>query len=252
MIFNDLKKPNIKFKLFYNIVAISLKMNQGDLYISVKDILGNTRSKAIGRNYMLSKTSANTIGRSRKNYIHISDESISKNHAVLRYLNDFQFQIEDLGSKHGTYVNNKKVYPKFLDHMNEFNERIENISKTSKSIDTLDQKLNIENKKYKAMKNWTKDLHLAKKDSLSIENNKVDVGSNIRLGRVIFSIETADIIEGISLENPEITGNKDHSYTYRDQVNSNDLLEAIEVNKTVIETNKIFKRFQILISTISI
>jgi pSer/pThr/pTyr-binding forkhead associated (FHA) protein len=225
-------------------------MNQGDLYISVKDILGNNRSKIIGRNFLLSKTSVNTIGRSRKNYIHISDESISKNHAVLRRLNDFQFQIEDLGSKHGTYVNNKKVYPKILDDMNELNERIENISKRFEAIDTLDQKLNIENKKYKAMKKWTKDLYLAKKSS--IDNMKVDVGSNIRLGRVIFSIETANTIEGTSLDSPEIMENKDHSYIYRDQVNSNDLLEAIEVNKTVIETNKIFKRFHILISTISI
>jgi len=225
-------------------------MNQGDLYISVKDILGNNRSKIIGRNFLLSKTSVNTIGRSRKNYIHISDESISKNHAVLRRLNDFQFQIEDLGSKHGTYVNNKKVYPKILDDMNELNERIENISKRFEAIDTLDQKLNIENKKYKAMKKWTKDLYLAKKSS--IDNMKVDVGSNIRLGRVIFSIETANTIEGTSLDSPKIMENKDHSYIYRDQVNSNDLLEAIEVNKTVIETNKIFKRFHILISTISI
>ena len=50
-----------------------------------------------------------TIGRSRGNDYNINDLSISKNHAIISYYNNVGFLLRDLGSKHGTFIDNKRI-----------------------------------------------------------------------------------------------------------------------------------------------
>eukprot|EP01038_Epipyxis_sp_PR26KG_P007660 gene7660-10424_t len=50
------------------------------------------------------------IGRSRSNHICLSDLSVSKNHAVISYFEDIGFLLRDLGSKHGTFINNSTLH----------------------------------------------------------------------------------------------------------------------------------------------
>ena len=67
-----------------------------------------------------------TIGRSRKNDFHIDDLSVSKNHAIISYYNNVGFILRDLGSKHGTFVDNKRIGMKI--------EKIINVHEVGKSI----------------------------------------------------------------------------------------------------------------------
>ena len=67
-----------------------------------------------------------TIGRSRKNDFNIDDLSVSKNHAIISYYNNVGFILRDLGSKHGTFVDGKRIGIK--------NEKIINVHEIGKSI----------------------------------------------------------------------------------------------------------------------
>jgi pSer/pThr/pTyr-binding forkhead associated (FHA) protein len=49
------------------------------------------------------------IGRSRSNVICLSDLSLSKVHAIISYYNGDGFYLKDEGSKHGTFLNSKKL-----------------------------------------------------------------------------------------------------------------------------------------------
>ena len=59
-----------------------------------------------------------TIGRSRENTISLhTNPHISRQHAVIRCHNAYQFQIMDLGSRNGTFVNGRRVItPTILTH----------------------------------------------------------------------------------------------------------------------------------------
>ncbi|MBN1672005.1 MAG: FHA domain-containing protein [Kiritimatiellae bacterium] len=50
-----------------------------------------------------------TVGRSKKNDITLSDDSVSRSHAILRRLADGKYYIMDSGSTNGTFVNEKRV-----------------------------------------------------------------------------------------------------------------------------------------------
>ncbi len=63
--------------------------------------------KFAGEEFMLTDT-ANTIGRTEDNYILLSDQSISRNHANITILGN-TFSVKDLGSSNGTFVNGKRV-----------------------------------------------------------------------------------------------------------------------------------------------
>jgi len=60
-----------------------------------------------GEEFMLSEQN-NTIGRTEDNYILVSDQSISRNHAKIVNTN-MTFKVVDLNSSNGTYVNNRKL-----------------------------------------------------------------------------------------------------------------------------------------------
>ncbi len=59
-----------------------------------------------------------TIGRSRDNTVSLhANPHVSRQHAVIRCHNAFQFQIMDLGSRNGTFVNGRRVItPTILTH----------------------------------------------------------------------------------------------------------------------------------------
>lgn len=59
-----------------------------------------------------------TIGRSRDNSVSFStSQHVSRQHAVIRCHNAFQYQIMDLGSRNGTFVNGRRVItPTLLTH----------------------------------------------------------------------------------------------------------------------------------------
>eukprot|EP01032_Pedospumella_encystans_P031204 gene31204-35219_t len=49
------------------------------------------------------------IGRARSNHVCITDLSLSKQHAVISYIENIGFVVHDIGSKHGTFVNKKRL-----------------------------------------------------------------------------------------------------------------------------------------------
>ena len=63
--------------------------------------------KFAGEEFMLSETT-NSIGRTEDNYILLSDNSISRNHAKITN-HGMTFVVTDLESSNGTFVNNKKI-----------------------------------------------------------------------------------------------------------------------------------------------
>ncbi len=63
--------------------------------------------KFAGEEFMLTEAN-NTIGRTEDNYILLSDDSISRNHAKIAN-HGVSFVVTDLKSSNGTFVNNKKI-----------------------------------------------------------------------------------------------------------------------------------------------
>lgn len=49
------------------------------------------------------------IGSGTKNGIVINDASVSREHALIKYLGSGEYRIEDLNSKNGTYVNDRRI-----------------------------------------------------------------------------------------------------------------------------------------------
>lgn len=49
------------------------------------------------------------IGRARSNHVCIGDLSLSKQHAVISYIEDNGFLVYDIGSKHGTFINGERI-----------------------------------------------------------------------------------------------------------------------------------------------
>ena len=50
-----------------------------------------------------------TIGRTPDNTIALPGNHVSRQHAIVRCHNGFQYQIMDLGSRNGTFVNDQRV-----------------------------------------------------------------------------------------------------------------------------------------------
>lgn len=51
----------------------------------------------------------NVVGRGPNVHVHLDEESVSKQHACITFA-DGVFQIEDLGSSNGTFVNGKRIH----------------------------------------------------------------------------------------------------------------------------------------------
>ena len=60
------------------------------------------------REFVLQEGATATIGRSSSNDIHIPEQHVSRQHAVINY-RDGIFMVNDLGSANGTFVNGMKV-----------------------------------------------------------------------------------------------------------------------------------------------
>jgi adenylate cyclase len=62
-----------------------------------------------GEPFEKSITNTATIGRTPDNTIALPGNHVSRQHAIVRCYNAYQFQIMDLGSRNGTYVNDQRV-----------------------------------------------------------------------------------------------------------------------------------------------
>ncbi len=71
-------------------------------YLLVHSVKGELCLPLVGRNYW-------TIGRSKDNDFVISEQSISRNHAILQSTETEEFYLIDLGSRNGTFVNGRRV-----------------------------------------------------------------------------------------------------------------------------------------------
>jgi adenylate cyclase len=73
---------------------------------------------ASGEPFEVPITGTATIGRTRENTIWLKDSPlVSRQHAIIRCQDTDQYQLVDLGSRNGVYVNDKRVVmPVFLEH----------------------------------------------------------------------------------------------------------------------------------------
>jgi len=61
------------------------------------------------RKYVLAGATAWTLGRDEGNAIVLNDPSVSRQHALLQYLDDNSIYLIDLGSRNGSFVNNRRI-----------------------------------------------------------------------------------------------------------------------------------------------
>ncbi|MEN9259898.1 MAG: adenylate/guanylate cyclase domain-containing protein [Thermostichus sp. HHBFW_bins_43] len=61
------------------------------------------------RKHILTGATAWTLGRDEDNAIVLTDPSVSRQHALLQYLDDNSIYLIDLGSRNGSFVNNRRV-----------------------------------------------------------------------------------------------------------------------------------------------
>jgi adenylate cyclase len=61
------------------------------------------------RKYILAGATAWTLGRDEDNAIVLTDPSVSRQHALLQYLDNNSIYLIDLGSRNGSFVNNRRV-----------------------------------------------------------------------------------------------------------------------------------------------
>ncbi len=61
------------------------------------------------RQYVLTGATAWTLGRDKDNAIVLNDPSVSRQHALLQYLDDHNIYLIDLGSRNGSFVNNRRI-----------------------------------------------------------------------------------------------------------------------------------------------
>ena len=61
-----------------------------------------------GKKWLLRPSDYYDIGRSSQNRVTLRDKTVSKRHALLECLDGLWF-VQDLGSRHGTWVNDEKI-----------------------------------------------------------------------------------------------------------------------------------------------
>jgi hypothetical protein len=84
-----------------------LSSDTNETSVKVKGTLSNTKTESVAIPGKIKDDL--TIGRSRLNDLALDDLSVSKQHAVISYFNNVGFILRDLGSKHGTFVNDRRL-----------------------------------------------------------------------------------------------------------------------------------------------
>jgi pSer/pThr/pTyr-binding forkhead associated (FHA) protein len=90
-----------------NTLTDSIKSKQ-NTSLTNRGVLVVLSSNFLGHSYIINKTKT-VIGRSEECDIVINDPAVSKEHCIIYYNDDDKFNIEDLGSKNLTILNNKEV-----------------------------------------------------------------------------------------------------------------------------------------------
>jgi adenylate cyclase len=94
-------KNNCRF-LLAPVVFVPVENLERDPYLLLHTTNGDRHLPLVGNSYW-------TIGRGKENDFVISDQCISRNHAIVQSTGASEFFIIDLGSRNGTFVNGRRV-----------------------------------------------------------------------------------------------------------------------------------------------
>ncbi|XP_066257726.1 nibrin-like [Euwallacea similis] len=100
-----------KYKVSHYATLCILQRNHFFVYLVKKDLIYSSsmvmalKSIPNGDLHILGSNNTYSIGRSRRNHIHLKDSSVGAQHAILQIKNGMAY-IQDAHSKHGTWVNN--------------------------------------------------------------------------------------------------------------------------------------------------
>jgi pSer/pThr/pTyr-binding forkhead associated (FHA) protein len=87
-------------------------MTSSDESLSLAKIIWTHPQTGVTQEFVLSEGATATIGRSSSNDIHIPEQHVSRQHAIIRY-RDGVFMITDLDSANGTFVNDQQIKEEF-------------------------------------------------------------------------------------------------------------------------------------------
>ena len=107
----SIKEPAAVDKLRSEELALIKKLNPSDAMLIIH------RGPNRGERFLL-KSDEISIGRASENEIFLDDITVSRKHAVIHH-NDLIFELQDLGSLNGTYVNNNSIARATLSHGDE-------------------------------------------------------------------------------------------------------------------------------------
>jgi len=107
----SIKEPSALDQLSGEEVALIKELNPSDAMLIIH------RGPNRGERFLL-KSDEISIGRASENEIFLDDITVSRKHAVIHHREQI-FELQDLGSLNGTYVNNNSIARATLNHGDE-------------------------------------------------------------------------------------------------------------------------------------
>lgn len=220
----------------------------------VEDCAANSSHLSlVGRQYALS-VGDNLIGRSRENTVNIGHLSLSKHHAKCHFVDTLKgFVVFDLGSKHGTFLNDGKA-PVYMAPLSSCS-RIEKVAK--------DPIVKHEDEKYKTLKKRLKDTQMKTKQAkdLTVDEAILRLGGQLRLGQVTvvlkYGTSAGSSVEVAKRQNQSaVSALSDPFCAWRPGVHDANLaihqiraegeLLSCNSSSSVLETERIFSRYSLI------